>query len=360
MFCRSFASVGISKHSTECDSGILLGVAMGCGEQGIGQRHVQHQYFPLKQQGSHLYTNHNGLGGGTDAHPYFPIKQQPLHMQRGSSHSGLSDGLAPGTSLPNSDSTVSPTASPKITTITRPPAIAYRPICPLDLEVLQDVHEAFFPIKYELEFFVNVVHGHGIISWAAIDTNRSDELIGFVTARVVSVEDSEEVDLLGCELLNSDRTLVYVLTLGVIKQYRNNGIASALVGIVTNYAASIPTCRAVYLHVISYNHSAIYFYKKNSFQCLRRLRNFYYINGRHYDSYLYIYFVNGGRSPCSALELLTSASILVKSFFSSLVSKIFWRKESARGLTWSNCNEASGPLNPSPVYNLNAPDTCCV
>ncbi|CAM6088278.1 unnamed protein product [Calypogeia fissa] len=64
---------------------------------------------------------------------------------------------------------------------------------------------------------------------------------------------------------------------------------------------------------ISYNNSAIYFYKKNSFQCMLRLRNFYYINGRHYDSYLYIYFVNGGRSRCSAIEILTSASDFVKS-----------------------------------------------
>jgi hypothetical protein len=49
--------------------------------------------------------------------------------------------------------------------------------------------------RYELEFFINVVNGNGIISWAAIDTNRangqSNELIGFVTARVVAAEESE-------------------------------------------------------------------------------------------------------------------------------------------------------------------------
>lgn len=49
--------------------------------------------------------------------------------------------------------------------------------------------------RYELEFFVNVVHGNGIVSWAAVDTNRPneqcDELIGFITARVVAADDSE-------------------------------------------------------------------------------------------------------------------------------------------------------------------------
>ncbi len=50
-------------------------------------------------------------------------------------------------------------------------------------------------IRYETEFFMNVVHGKGIISWAAVDSNRSDlqcdELIGFVTARVVTATEGE-------------------------------------------------------------------------------------------------------------------------------------------------------------------------
>ncbi|CAM6088209.1 unnamed protein product [Calypogeia fissa] len=314
------------------------------GHQGIGQRHMHHQYFQIKQQLLQKSSSRNGLG------------------------IVASDALAPDASslaaAADSASFAPPTAPPKVTTITRPPAIAYRPISPFDLEVLQDVHEAFFPIKYELEFFVNVVHGNGIISWAAVDTNRPneqcDELIGFITARVVAADESEEVDMLGCELLNSDRTLVYILTLGVIKQYRNLGIASALVGKVIQHATSLPTCRAVYLHVISYNNSAIYFYKKNSFQCMRRLRNFYYINGRHYDSYLYIYFVNGGRSRCSAIEMLTSASDFVKSIFSSLVSRIFWTRDIPRGLKWPNGNDARRLLGASPAYHQNTTDTCCV
>lgn len=44
--------------------------------------------------------------------------------------------------------------------------------------------------RYEADFYMNAVHGRGIISWAAVDTSRSDpycdELIGFVTSRVIS------------------------------------------------------------------------------------------------------------------------------------------------------------------------------
>lgn len=77
--------------------------------------------------------------------------------------------------------------------------------------------------------------------------------------------------------------------------------ASSLIREVMKYASSVPTCRAVYLHVISYNNPAIHLYNKMSFRCVRRLQGFYLINGQHYDSYLFVYYVNGGRSPCSPL-----------------------------------------------------------
>lgn len=101
--------------------------------------------------------------------------------------------------------------------------ICYRPIQPADLEILEQIHTDLFPIRYiisshsltqyvlstmtyilvthfslhryESEFFQNVVNGHDIVSWAAVDRSRpngqSDELIGFVTARIVLVKESE-------------------------------------------------------------------------------------------------------------------------------------------------------------------------
>ena len=77
--------------------------------------------------------------------------------------------------------------------------------------------------------------------------------------------------------------------------------ATSLIQEVIKYASSITNCKAVYLHVIAYNNPAIHFYKKMLFKLVRRLPKFYYINGQHYDSYLFVYYVNGGRSPCSPL-----------------------------------------------------------
>eukprot|EP00246_Nothoceros_aenigmaticus_P018622 TRINITY_DN981_c0_g1_i2.p1 TRINITY_DN981_c0_g1~~TRINITY_DN981_c0_g1_i2.p1 ORF type:complete len:261 (+),score=30.99 TRINITY_DN981_c0_g1_i2:308-1090(+) len=234
----------------------------------------------------------------------FQLQQQLLQQKGGldgypSSGSGIS--VAGSTSNYPDGATeseyVAPNTPSRALTIKLAPEISYRPILPSDLEVLKDIHEALFPIKYESEFFTNVVHGLGIISWAAVDRNRSDanreELVGFVTARTMTATEAEEADMLGYEYGNTGRTLIYILTLGVIRQYRNYGIASTLVSEVTEYAKTITSCRAVYLHVISYNKTAILFYEKNSFYSLRKLRNFYYINGHYYDAYLYVFYVNG-------------------------------------------------------------------
>nr|XP_004235338.1 histone acetyltransferase MCC1 isoform X1 [Solanum lycopersicum] len=255
------------------------------------------------------------------------------------------------------------------------PLIQYRPIRTSDLEVLEKIHGDLFPIRYESEFFQNVVNGRDIVSWGAVDRNRpneqSDELIGFVTARTVLAKDSDIEEFLRYDSSRSEQTLIYILTLGVADSYRNLGIASSLIREVIKYASNIPTCRAVYLHVISYNNPAIYLYKKMSFQCVRRLSAFYFINDQHYDAYLFIYYVNGGRSPCSPffqledlLERPLSKSAVANSWASiflreliklivtgaksgyRMVAAKLWRKEDRKPSKWSKCKE-SGSLLPT-------------
>ncbi|XVE90436.1 hypothetical protein DITRI_Ditri20bG0077600 [Diplodiscus trichospermus] len=231
--------------------------------------------------------------------------------------------------------------------ISHRPAICYRPIQPSDLEILEQIHSDVFPIRYESEFFQNVVNGRDIVSWAAVDRSRpngrSDELIGFVTARIVLAKDSEIGDLLRYDSSKGDQTLVYILTLGVIDAYRNLGIASALIHEVIKYASSIPVCCAVYLHVISYNNPAIHLYKKMSFKCVRRLHGFYLINGQHYDSYLFVYYVNGGRSPCSPLELVTVVISCMKTGLKSVAAKLMKNEE--KMVKWAKYKETRGLIS---------------
>ncbi|KAH0460785.1 hypothetical protein IEQ34_008360 [Dendrobium chrysotoxum] len=222
------------------------------------------------------------------------------------------------------------------------PTIMYRPIRPADLQVLEQIHASLFPIRYEREFFLKVVNGQGIVSWGAVDISRPDghvdELIGFVTTRTIAVKESEITDLIGYDTSRKDQTLVYILTLGVVEQYRNLGTASSLVREVIKYASSVTSCRAVYLHVIAYNQPAIHFYQKMQFRLVRRLSNFYYINEQHYDSFLFMYYINGGRSPCSPMDVLAAFVAYFMSLLKMLIAKL-WKGGDNRNSRWSRCKE---------------------
>lgn len=231
--------------------------------------------------------------------------------------------------------------------ITHCPTIIYRPIRPSDLEVLEQIHAALFPIRYERDFFVNVVNGHGIVSWAAVDVSRLDgrteEVIGFVTTRLILAKESEIDDLLSFDASRKDPALVYILTLGVVEQYRNLGIAKALVREVIKYASGIMNCKAVYLHVIAYNQPAIQFYQKMLFKLVRRLPMFYYINGQHYDSYLFVYYINGGRSPCSPIGIVAVVAAYFRGLFKALSVKL-WKYEEKKNQRWTKCKETDSLL----------------
>ncbi|XP_074573147.1 histone acetyltransferase MCC1-like [Curcuma longa] len=213
---------------------------------------------------------------------------------------------------------------------THRPTIRYRPILPSDLEALEQIHVSLFPIRYEREFFLNVVHGNGIVSWAAVDVSQSDshdgELIGFVTTRLILAKESELADLIQCNASRKETTLVYILTLGVVERYRNQGIGTFLIREVIKYASNISSCRAIYLHVISYNLPAISFYEKMSFKRMRLLEKFYFINDQHYDSYLFVYYVNGSHCPYTPLNIAARVTTSFRGLIRMLASKL-WRNE---------------------------------
>ncbi|KAL9269398.1 Histone acetyltransferase MCC1-like protein [Drosera capensis] len=98
-----------------------------------------------------------------------------------------------------------------------------------------------------------------------------------------------------------------------------------------------------------------------SFTCVRRLYGFYLISGQQYDSYLFVYYINGGRSPCSPLEggknhsgwsthespysYSTSAWELVMLMFTYLrsaaktVTARLWRNEEKKAWKSSKCKD---------------------
>ena len=62
--------------------------------------------------------------------------------------------------------------------------------------------------------------------------------------------------------------IAYILSLGVLKEYRSNGVASFMLGNLLSHLRSGDhrDVRAVYLHVLTTNNAAITFYEHRGFK----------------------------------------------------------------------------------------------
>ena len=99
---------------------------------------------------------------------------------------------------------------------------------------------------------------------------------------------------------------MYIMTLATTEDYRRTGLASLLLKKLIQNATSNRNCGLVYLHVITYNTSAIKFYEKNGFQRVAQCEGYYLIDGVSYDSYLYCLYINGGEPSESWLDSVES------------------------------------------------------
>ncbi|PNH01292.1 hypothetical protein TSOC_012830 [Tetrabaena socialis] len=132
-----------------------------------------------------------------------------------------------------------------------------------------------------------------------------DHLVGFVTARLVylyecdpmaaqrggaqhstaagrvfAVPSTADREMLGLSAKSLDgQAAVYVLTLGVVPGCRGCGIARSLLGLVHQHAVGM-RCRAIFLHVISYNDAAMRLYGGSGYQAMAQLPNFYHLAAR--------------------------------------------------------------------------------
>eukprot|EP01038_Epipyxis_sp_PR26KG_P010618 gene10618-14260_t len=199
--------------------------------------------------------------------------------------------------------------------------IKYREISTNDFAALKSLHEEFFPVRYSDSFYNDVCNGIGVDSGHLFTQiaicSSTNEMIGFVLAQFVLVCDCEDKGLFDNNQ-RSPKYACYILTLGLKNAYRRSGLGSKLIEFVVNQASENESCGAVYLHVIHHNHTAIKFYKKNNFERLRILDDFYLIDGEYHRSYLYICYINGFKPPLlhrfvEQTRAITESSLMVLS-----------------------------------------------
>ena len=107
-----------------------------------------------------------------------------------------------------------------------------------------------------------------------------------------------------CKSIERTSRVAYILTIGVVGQWRRHGIATILLHKLTENLTANPIledCKAIYLHVLTTNTAAIHFYEKSHFKRHKFLPLYYLINSAACDGYCYVRYINGGQPPPTVL-----------------------------------------------------------
>ena len=186
-----------------------------------------------------------------------------------------------------------------------------------DIATLKILCNDWFPIKYPDSWYKLVAIDKRFFSLVA---TLEEQIIAILIAEIkprlqVSKED---FDLLSSSF-KPDTKVAYILSLGVHKAYRRQGIASYLLhnflsSICAHDKLSCQEVKAIYLHVLSTNKSAIQFYEQHKFKLLHFLPSYYVIDGTPKDGYSYVLHINGGKPPVTIVDCFLDALKLLSYF----------------------------------------------
>ncbi|XP_053214709.1 N-alpha-acetyltransferase 60-like [Panonychus citri] len=177
--------------------------------------------------------------------------------------------------------------------------LRFRKLCPNDLETLKHLCEDWFPITYPVEWYNAVINGEYFYPWAATINGK---IVGVIVADIWCRSDCDHCDrdILPGAKFPDDSKVAYILTFGVVKEYRRYGIGSRLLDKLINELTTnidlndtAKTVKAVYLHVLCDNKTAITFYKSKSFRIHRYLPWYYCNSAGNGDAYSYVRYING-------------------------------------------------------------------
>jgi len=176
------------------------------------------------------------------------------------------------------------------------------------LEEVKLLCTEWFPIEYPDSWYREITSNPKFYSLAAIYDHR---IIGLIVAELKpSGKCHKEVIHFSFDqgiLANHfppGTQVAYILSLGVVTDYRRNGIASLLLDNLISHLSTAESsqCKAVYLHVLTSNTTAIRFYERRNFKLHTYLRFYYFINGTAKDGFSYVLYLNGGHPPWAFLD----------------------------------------------------------
>ncbi|XP_053675484.1 N-alpha-acetyltransferase 60 isoform X1 [Anopheles nili] len=189
--------------------------------------------------------------------------------------------------------------------------VQLRFLCPDDLEEVRTLCQDWFPIDYPLSWYVDITSSTRFFALAAI---YNFSIIGLIVAEIKSYSKlnkectfffSQDRGILP-ESMGREAEIGYILSLGVHRKYRQNGIGSLLLDSLINHltTAERHKVKAIFLHVLTTNRTAILFYERRGFVLHSFLPYYYSIRGKCKDGFTYVSYINGGHSPWSLYDYL--------------------------------------------------------
>ncbi|NWY67615.1 NAA60 acetyltransferase, partial [Erithacus rubecula] len=176
-----------------------------------------------------------------------------------------------------------------------------RLLCHDDIDTVKQLCGDWFPIEYPDSWYRDITSNKKFFSLAA--TYRGS-IVGMIVAEIKSRTKvhKEDGDILASNF-PVDTQVAYILSLGVVKEFRKHGIGSLLLESLKDHISSTAQdhCKAIYLHVLTTNNTAINFYENRDFKQHHYLPYYYSIRGVLKDGFTYVLYINGGHPPWTIL-----------------------------------------------------------
>ncbi|NWR65744.1 NAA60 acetyltransferase, partial [Bucorvus abyssinicus] len=224
-----------------------------------------------------------------------------------------------------------------------------RLLCHDDIDTVKQLCGDWFPIEYPDSWYRDITSNKKFFSLAA--TYRGS-IVGMIVAEIKSRTKvhKEDGDILASNF-PVDTQVAYILSLGVVKEFRKHGIGSLLLESLKDHISTTAQdhCKAIYLHVLTTNNTAITFYENRDFKQHHYLPYYYSIRGVLKDGFTYVLYLNGGHPPWTLLYPLPSCLLHIGSTLASLSpcsipQRIYRQAQSllCSLLPWSGISAKSG------------------
>ncbi|KAJ8253961.1 hypothetical protein COCON_G00205730 [Conger conger] len=179
--------------------------------------------------------------------------------------------------------------------------IKLRLLCHDDIDSVKLLCGDWFPIEYPDSWYHDITSNRKFFSLAA---TFKEGIVGMIVAEIKSRTKvhKEDGDILASSF-PVDTQVAYILSLGVVKEFRKHGIGSLLLDSLKEHISTTAQdhCKAIYLHVLTTNNTAIHFYENRDFKQHHYLPYYYSIRGVLKDGFTYVLYINGGHPPWTIL-----------------------------------------------------------